>query len=342
MSKAEKIFSLHLNSNKPDSFEKFSLSFIKNISNPSSLEIIVHIDKGDNLMKEKINRINKKYNSPIKYIETSLIKNFNDAWKPINILLEKTSESVKIIACLSDDITVETKNWDLYYLKYLKKYHKDEIFRIRCSKYKHETYKNHWECAYKPDFSFYSKKWVDIVGFWNPCIGPDTFQESVSYYLNMYGENYKRSEIDLNVIYKGEETLTGLSLSSRIKRAKLGYISFNKLISYKIQKLSSISAYNLAKEINCADLKIIKINFLKHSSTNFFKKLMFFHFRGNKSWFTSNIIFNIMFIMWCKVDIFDKFIEYIICYLEKKNLLNKLITNESQYKKLIKAIKNNV
>lgn len=339
MKKSEKIFSLHLNSNQPKKFEQFADSFFKNISNTDSLEIIVHIDKDDNLMKLMIGKLNHKYKNAIRYIETSLIKDFNDAWKPINLLLNNTSDSVKIISCLSDDIRINTKHWDLYLLKHLSKYQEDEIFRIRCSQYKYETYENLWECCYKPDFSFYSKKWVDTVGCWNPCIGPDTYQETVSYYLNQYGKDYNRSAIDKNIEFEGEETLTDLNLQARITRTKLGYKSFSELVSYKIQKKSFVAAYNLAKVIGKKEITLIKVNYLTHTLINFFKKLRFFHYRGSKSRLTSNILFNIIFLFWCRIDLLDKYIIYAIQYLERKNILKKIITNKKQYRKIKKAIK---
>lgn len=339
MKKIEKIFSLHLNSNQPKKFEQFTVSFFQNISNSDYLEIIVHIDKDDNHMKSMIGKLNHKYKDSIKYIETNLIKDFNDAWKPINLLLEKTSDSVKIISCLSDDIRINTKNWDLYLLEYLSEYQEDEIFRIRCSQYKYETYDNLWECCYKPDFSFYSRKWIDTVGCWNPCIGPDTYQETVSYYLNLYGEGYNRSIIDENIEFKGEETLTDLDLHARIKRTKLGYKSFSELISYKIQKKSFVAAYTLAKKIGKKDIKLIKVNYFTLTLINSFKKLRFFHYRGSKSRLTSNFVFNVIFLFWCRIDIFDKYIIYTIKYFEKKNILKKIITNKKQYRKLKEAIK---
>ncbi len=334
----EKIFSIHLNSNNPDKFEKFCNSFIKNMENPHTLEILVHIDLNDNLMKQKIFEINSKYNN-IKFIESALISNFNDAWKPLNLLLKQTSDSVKIIACLSDDIIMLTNKWDKILSKYQFKY-VDEIFRIRCSKFKNEIYENIWECGFKPDFSFYSKKWLDIVGYWNPCIGPDTFQETVSFYLNLYGKNFNRSIIEEDIKFEGEETLTGLNLKQRIKRTKLGYKSFSKLISFKIQQQANIAAYRLA---NTIDKKITignDLNFYKLSILNLYKKLHFFHYRGTRSWLTSNFLFNVIFIVWCKLDFLDKFIEKTIIYLDNKNYLKKIITNNNQYNKLKEAIRN--
>lgn len=341
----KKVFSIHLNSNKPKNFNKFVNAFFKKISNINLLEIIVHIDNKDDAMKNEIIELNRKYNNSIMYIETDLIKNFNDAWKPINLLLEKTSKSVLYVAVLSDDIVIETDNWDLVLLNHFKhELFNDKIFRVRCSQYKNHVYKDLWECGYKPDFSFYTKKWLDIVGYWNPCIGPDTFQETVSYYLNQYGKNYKRSIIDGSLVFNGEETLTNLNIKQRIIRAKLGYKSFSELISYKIQKKSFEAAYSLAKEISedkKTNIEIIKVNYISHTFKNFIKKFKYFHYRGRKSWLTSSILFNIIFRLWCKIDLFDEYLIFIILYLEKKDILKRIISNKEQYNKLKEAIKNN-
>ncbi|MBT7543629.1 MAG: hypothetical protein HN613_06170 [Gammaproteobacteria bacterium] len=342
--KNEKIFSIHLNSNKAENFNRFTTSFFKKISNINFLEIIVHIDKDDNAMKEEIDKLNKKYNNSIKFIETDIIKNFNDSWKPINLLLKKTSKSALYVAVLSDDITIKTNNWDSALIKHSLLYDNDKIFRVRCSQYKYHIYNDLWECGYKPDFSFYSKKWLDVVGYWNPCIGPDTFQETVSYYLSMYGKDFKRSIVDDLLIFSGEETLTNLNMKQRIKRTKLGYKSFCELISYKIQKKSFESAYLLAKEINKdkkIEIEIIKVNYISHTFKNFIKKLKYFHHRGSEGWLTSSLLFNIFFIFWCKIDFFDKYFIFIIIYLEKKNILKKFISNKEQYSKLKEAIKHN-
>ena len=43
----EKLISIHLNSNKPDSFEEFILSLVKNTNSLELIEVIVSIDKDD-------------------------------------------------------------------------------------------------------------------------------------------------------------------------------------------------------------------------------------------------------------------------------------------------------
>ena len=139
----------------------------------------------------------------------------------------------------------------------------------------------------------------------------------------MHGSDFNRSIVDDNVKFKGEETLTGLNLTDRIKRARLGYMSFSELISYKIQKKSSKAAYKLANEISKKNIKLIKLKYFNHVLQNLFKKLRFFHYRDSKSYLTSNIFFNIIFISWCNISIFDKYIVFIIFYLQKKKYFKK-------------------
>ena len=59
----------------------------------------------------------------------------------LNLLLERTSPSVELIACLSDDLKINTKGWDSILLNYIYKNESKKIFRIRCSQYKNEKYK---------------------------------------------------------------------------------------------------------------------------------------------------------------------------------------------------------
>lgn len=336
----DKLISIQLNSKNPEKFKKFSTSFFDHAYNKNILEIIVHIDKNDTAMLQAISDLNLKYENGIKYIETDLVNDFNDLWKPINMLHQKTSDSVKIMACLSDDFLVKTEKWDKLILENCEKnYIEDKIFRIRCFKNRNEEYNNSWECIYKPDASFYSKEWIDTVGYWNLCIGPDTFQETISFHLNSYGERYNRSIIENRIEFEGQEILTCLNIKDRIKRTKLGYKSFCTLSSYKMQKQASYSAFLLAKKIDKKhNVKEKKLNYFRHSFINFLKKIRFFHYRGKKSWLTSSIIFNIIFILWCKINFFDNLLIRILIYLDKKNFLSYIITNKEQYDNLKRTL----
>ena len=73
-----------------------------------------------------IKKINNKYPFLIKFIQTDLINSFSNAWKPLNHLLNQTSKSVDIIACISDDLRFLSDHWDKKLLSYDSKF-KDKI-----------------------------------------------------------------------------------------------------------------------------------------------------------------------------------------------------------------------
>jgi len=339
---AEKLISIHLNSNKPKSFEKFISSIVHNSQNLENIEILVSIDKNDIKMIDAIKQINCNEKDLIRYIETDLIKTFADAWKPLNLLLEKTSESVKFISCMSDDIIFKTKSWDAIILKYENTF-EDNIFRIRCSKYKNEVYKDIWECGYKPDsYAFYTKRWLDIVGQWNPCIGPDTFQECISYYMNKYGEEYKRNIISNDIEFEGEDVSTGLIFKERIERSRIYYKAFFKLMSYKVQKEANESSYKIISVINSAKNmpNYQPINRNKIYITNLFRRFNFFYHRGSPKHIINSKIKNIIFMIWCYLNFLDKYIIMIVIFLYKKKYLKKIIKNKKNFEQIEYIIKN--
>ena len=325
----KKLISIHLNSNNPENFEKLILSLVKNTENIELVEIIVSIDLGDKSMKDTIKKFNRKYSNFINYIETDLIKTFADAWKPLNLLLEETSSTVKFISCISDNLRFETKGWDKIILSY-DNYYKDNIFRIRCSKYRNETYQDIWDCGYKPDaYSFYSMSWLKITKIWNPCIGPDTFQECVSFYMKMYGDKFNRNLIENNIEFSGQEVSSELNLKTRIQRTRIYYKAFFLLMSYKNQKIANDKAYDLVSAISDIDKNKILIS-KKLIISNFFRRFNFFYYRGSPNHFIDSKIKNIIFFIWCYINIFDSLLIKIIYYINNKNLLDKFIKNKKQ------------
>ena len=327
----EKLISIHLNSNKPDYFERFIRSLVKNTNNLDLVEVIVSIDKDDFKMLSLINSINTKHPGFIKKIETNLIKSFSDAWKPLNILLNMTSPSVKYISCMSDDIRFRTNNWDTYILGY-ENYFTDNIFRIRCSKYKKETYEDIWQCGYKPDsYAFYTKKWLEIAEIWNPCIGPDTFQECIAYYMRkQYGKRYNRDLVDENIAFDGQEVSTGMKFKNRIQRTRIYYKAFFILMSYKVQSLANKKAYKISCAIDPKNISYKKLNFFKITYTNFVRRFNFFYHRGSPNHFINSKLKNIIFFIWCYTEFLDNILIKIIIFLNNKGIIEKIIKDKKK------------
>ncbi len=338
----EKLISIHLNTNKPEAFSKFITSLTESANEIEQIEVLVSIDIDDKNIHHTIKLLKDKYPNLIKIIKTDLIKSFSDAWKPLNILLNETSNSVKFISCMSDEIIFITKGWDSIILNYDNLY-EDNIFRIRCSRYKKEKYQDIWECGYKPDsYAFYTKKWLDLVGQWNPCIGPDTYQECISFYMNNYGEKFQRNIINDDINLLGEEVSTGLGFKERIQRSRIYYKAFFKLMSYKIQKSASNSAFEIISEINGLNNlpNYVPLNRNKILWTNFIRRFNFFYYRGSPDHIINTKIKNLVFMIWCYLDFLDNYIVLIINFLYKKKYLKKIIRNEKNFKQVENIINN--
>ena len=339
---AKKLISIHLNSNKPKSFEKFISSIVHNSQNLENIEILVSIDKNDIKMIDSIKKINCNKKDLIRYIETDLIKTFADAWKPLNILLENTSSSVVFISCMSDDVRFLTKNWDAKIRGY-ENYYKDKICRIRCSKFKMETYKDIWECGYKPDsYAFYSKRWLQIVNKWNPCIGPDTFQECIAYYMRNYGSKHNREIIDKDIQFSGQEVSNNLNFKTRVERSRIYYKAFFILMSYKVQSSANNSAYELIKIISGNNnIKKKLLSRMKIYYTNFIRRLNFFYYRGSPEHFINSKFKNIIFFIWCYSNFSDKYLVRTVRFLSRKKYLEKIISDKKKLEKIKKIINHN-
>ena len=335
----EKLISIHLNSNRPESFENFVKSIISTTKIIKKIEILVNIDKGDKEMIQIITKLNKQTPDLIKYIETDLIKTFADAWKPLNLLLKQTSKTCYFVCCVSDEIRFLTKNWDDIILKY-RKYFEDDIFRIRCSKYKNEEYNDIWECGYKPDsYAFYTKKWLDQVNLWNPCIGPDSFQECVAYYIKKYGAEYNRDVINNKINYSGQNVSDNLKLFIRIQRTRIYYKAFFRLMSYRIQKIANEKAYEIVCCISKNEnVKKKKLNSIKIIMTNFYRRFNFFYHRGSPNHVIDSKLKNIIFMLWCYMEFLDKFLIKTLLFMSKKSVFQKVFKDKDKIQQIEKIL----
>jgi hypothetical protein len=181
----ETIFvSIQLNSNRPEQIRAFLESVESTASVPSSVEVLVHLDDGDNAMELVLNEEAPRRKIKLRHLKTNTVAGFFDLWKPLNLLIKLTDPNAYFVFNSSDEFRFETKGWDDVLRKYIG-YYSDNIFRIRASRLRYRNYLDFWECGFAPDsLSFYTKKWLDIVGDWNPCMGPDSFQQCIAYYLH--------------------------------------------------------------------------------------------------------------------------------------------------------------
>ena len=254
--------SIHLNSNNPNNIK----GLVKNINHtaisPQQVEIIINIDEGDNLSLANIKELQKKDGVVIKYIQTNIIKSFKDVWRPYNKLLLLTDKDVDFITLFSDEFRFSTHGWDSILKKYIN-YYEDDIFRIRLSRYRYYNYKDFWQCAFAPDsLAFYTKRWMDILEQWCPCTGPDSWQQTVAFYL-INSRDYDHIQFNRDVIepfisFKGEGASIGLEGEALRRRIKDNVDLWFDTVSHKTQEEARKAAAKLQAYIIMYESKNIE------------------------------------------------------------------------------------
>ncbi len=260
--------SIHLNSNRPQNITSLIKNIEQTASNPSQIEIIINIDDGDNESENTINNLKETSLVKILYIKTNIIKSFKDIWKPYNELLKLTNKDAEFISLFSDEFRFKTKGWDDILKKYIA-YYEDNIFYLRLSNYRFRNYSDFWECIFAPDsLAFYTKKWLDTIGMWCPCTGPDSWQSLVSFYLIKSRKfdhiQYCRSITENFIEINGEGAGVGLSRLKARQRNIDNVDLWFETVSHKMQEKAKYAAAKLQAEII-----MHKSNFLNKISHNF-------------------------------------------------------------------------
>lgn len=247
------LLSIQLNTNRPDAIKEF-VNNVENTSyNPSDIEILVNIDTDDIACKNAIELLQVTTKTKLRFIQTDIIKSYKDLWKPLNVLLQHTDPSVYFITNFSDEFRFKTQGWDEVLKKYIN-YYEDDIFRIRLSRYRYRNYVDFWECIYAPDsLAIYTKKWMDIVGTWCPCLGPDSWQQLVAFYLANARKfdhiQYDRDISEAFIAFEGEGASIGLTGFAARKRIKDNVDLWFETVSHEMQEKANYAAALLQANI---------------------------------------------------------------------------------------------
>jgi hypothetical protein len=247
------LLSINLNSNRPEAITGLINNVENTANNPSQIEIIFHIDIGDKICRDLLIDFKNKSKVKIKFIETDIIKSYFDLWKPLNELLKLTDPDVYFITNFSDEFRFQTNGWDDIIKKYIS-YYEDDIFRIRLSRYRYRNYDDPWQCVFAPDsLAFYTKKWMDIVGIWCPCLGPDSWQQLVSYYLINSRKfdhiQYNRDVAEPFIKFSGEGAGIGLIEEQSKKRVEDNLKLWFETVSHEMQEKAKHAASLLKANI---------------------------------------------------------------------------------------------
>lgn len=245
--------SIQLNSNRPQQIGIFFDSIEATADRPDDIEVLLHIDKGDTAMEQAVEAEKAKRKFTLRVLQTDIIKGYSTLWKPLNPLLQMTHPDVYFVTNFSDEFLFESKGWDTE-LRAFVGYYPDHIFRLRGSQYRFRNYTDFWECGYVPDsIAFYTKRWLDLGGDWNPCLGPDTFQQFVSFYLytsDRWTHTQYNRDIPLpHARFSGEGAGVGLTGTARFRRMLQNNRAWWTLLSHRIQQEAKRRAMRLKAHI---------------------------------------------------------------------------------------------
>lgn len=277
-----KLISIQLNSNRPAQLSLYFDNIEETADDPKQIEVLVNIDDNDSNMRDLLDREILSRSFTIKYISSPRPQSFCDLWKPINTLLTITDPHAYFLLNISDEMLFATPGWDSILKKYVG-YFPDHLFRLRLSRNKFRNYFDRWECSFAQDsIPITTKKWIDIGGDWNPCFGPDSYQQLISFYLAKEGEfsgtQYLRDIPIMDIKLHGDIPSLGISREKCWKLNRDHILAMQICQSHKMQeearrramliKAHILVAKNQLSNIQIEDNKKKKQIYLINSSTN--------------------------------------------------------------------------
>jgi hypothetical protein len=308
-----KLISIQLNSNRPAQLAAYFDNVEETADRPEDIEVLINIDIGDQAMKALLENEVPKRKFTLKFMETQRPATFCGLWKSSNALYAITDPDAYFLLNISDEMLFATQGWDTLLKNYIGYFH-DHIFRLRASRNKFRNYFDRWECSFAQDcIPITTKKWLDIGGDWNPCFGPDSFQQLVAFYLAKEGifsnENYLREAPIIDIKFAGDVPMLGIDATKAWKHG-LDHIKGMQICqSYPMQleakrRALMLKAHIIAEArqlknyaviyhkalqqiriINTSDNTIIekfncKLSWLAITLTNQWRKLAFFKYFG--------------------------------------------------------------
>jgi hypothetical protein len=164
-----------------------------------------------------------------------------------------THPDVYFVANLFDEIRFDTYGWDSILRQY-QSYYPDNIFRLRTSQFCLRNYTDYWQCGFAPDSSaFYTRRWLELGEDWNPCLGPDSFQQCVAFYMYTYDpfspRQFCRDIPVRDIRFSGEGASVGLEGEALEKRRRQNIRAWFILMSHRMQEEASRRAGRLIAHI---------------------------------------------------------------------------------------------
>lgn len=264
-SRLSPLISLHLASNRPAQLSGFLENIERTIADPSSVEVLIKIDNGDEHTTSLIAQEALKLPYPIRVISSPREGGYFSLWKAYNALWPLTHPSTYFVSLVNDEIRFETPGWDRILAGYVD-FWPDGMFRLRISRFRLRNYGDLWECGFAPDaFAIHTRSWIAAGGNWAPCNTPDAFQQMVAWRLwrlTSRGATQTSRDIPIHSIrLSGELPNAGLTEAQLRERVRLGRRHWYRLVSPAIQtecarRARLIEAHIWSHQAGCANMSI--------------------------------------------------------------------------------------
>ena len=267
------LISIHLQTNNAENFSKFCDRLANSCLDPTRIEVIVKIDDDHVALNELLPLEVERQPFQLKYISTPLPGGFFALWESMNDMLRITDPGAYFLLNLNDEMYFRDRGWDSRLERYVGLF-PDHLYRLRTSVYKNRNYHDHWECGFAPETSaITTRRWIVTGGNWNPCLGPDTFQQCVAYYFNLINRHlpaarYREIPID-DIGFGGEGAYIGLSGKALRRRIRGATRAWFRLMSPQIQEEAARRAAKIHATIAAAELGLdddaVTIDFQRRS-----------------------------------------------------------------------------
>jgi hypothetical protein len=234
------LLSIHITSNRPESFVRFLDRLEEKTNDLSSVEVAIKIDDTDAAMSALLTEEVARRRFRISYISSPLIGGFYGLWRSFDDLLKICAADAYFVVNLNDEMYFAEKGWDTRLRKYVGLF-PDRIFRLRTSHNRYRNYYDFWEPGWSNDTSaIMTKRWLDLGGGWCPCNGPDTFQQSVAFYFGWLdrfdaARPYREIPVD-DIEFGGAGDSIGLSDQALRRRMRGALKPWFILMSHKMQQ----------------------------------------------------------------------------------------------------------
>lgn len=234
------LVSFQLASKHPDKFVELLDNLERTASDPGCFEVLVKVDIEDKEMVRVVKRQAASRRCSVRYLATPRGEGYAGLWRALNELYAMTHPDVYFVCCINDELWIREQGWDSRLRRYRGLF-PDHIFRLRTSQLKFRNYYDRWECGYAPEgLGFYTRRWLEIVGDWNPCFGPDNSQQYIAYYLgyaNYPGfRQFNRDVPILDISWGGEGASVGLTEEQQIRRIAINFRLWMRQVSHPMQE----------------------------------------------------------------------------------------------------------